>query len=216
MLAKRISSSFRSLSNRQKDARHDTCPPLADLPARTSAVTRWALRPTLGLALLAMGCTATPPPVAVPPPVAAAEPPPAPPAAPRRLALRWTFRADEAACRAVAAGPGAAVSITVTRNTVGLAARLTTPGAPVRPAGAAMQFQGAAGTWSAPLTQTGRRTAALAGGLNEDAVGRVLVMLSGGRLQVGRAGAGWPVLLLQASGAAGKLWFECVRRQLTG
>ena len=47
-------------------------------------------------------------------------------------------------------------------------------------------------------------------------VGRVLVMLSGGRLQVGRAGAGWPVLLLQASGAAGKLWFECVRRQLTG
>lgn len=176
----------------------------------------WGLLPALAVALLVMGCAATPPPVVVAPPVAAAQPPPAPPAAPRWLALRWTFRADDAACRAVATGRGAAVSVTVTRDMVGLAARLTAPAGQARPAGGTVQFQGAAGAWSVPLTQGGRRTAALTGGLNEDAVGRVLVMLSGGRLQVGRAGAGWPVLLLQASGNPGKLWFECVRRQLTG
>jgi len=216
MLAKQFLAPLRPLSDRQKDAQHGTSLSPAALPGRTSAVTRWRLLPALGLGLLAVGCAATPPPVAEPPPVAAAVPLPAPPAAPRRLALRWTFRTEEASCRAVAAGPGAAVTVTVTRNAVALAARLATQGGPARPAGGTMQFQGAAGAWSVPLTQGGRRTAAVVGGLTEDAVGRVLVMLSGGRLQVGRAGAGWPVLLLQASGGPGKLWFECVRRQLTG
>ncbi len=50
--------------------------------------------------------------------------------------------------------------------------------------------------------------------MTEDQAGRILVLLEGGIVRVGRPNAGLPLLQVPNSGVPGRDWFECVRRQL--
>jgi hypothetical protein len=50
--------------------------------------------------------------------------------------------------------------------------------------------------------------------MTEDQAGRILVLLEGGVVRVGRPKEGLPPLQVPNSGVPGRDWFECVRRQL--
>lgn len=167
--------------------------------------------------LILAGCeTTTAPP---PDPAAVTVPRRIAPATPRAIRAAdavWSFRTEGASCAASAAHPALTLTVAVRDGrTVEVSLR---PGAGVPAArrrdGSDLVFSGPAGSWRARGRAGPARAIVLAQPLDEVAAGRILVMLEGGAIEVGGPGMGWPVLRLPPSGAAGRGWFECVRRQL--
>lgn len=78
---------------------------------------------------------------------------------------------------------------------------------------AAVQFTGPAGNWKL-RGALARRSVDLTLPLDDVALSRVLVLLSGGTLEIGDASQGVPALRLPAAGDAGRHWFDCARNQL--
>jgi hypothetical protein len=128
----------------------------------------------------------------------------------------WSFRATERSCGAAATHQAVALTVAVRDGqAIEIAVR---PGAavqaPRRRDGLHLVFSGPTGSWRTRARTSPDRAVVLAQQLDESAVGRILMMLEGGTIEVGGSGAGWPVLKLPPSGPAGRDWFECVRRQL--
>jgi len=170
------------------------------------------------LALLALtGCQHAPPParpaLVLPLPPAA---PPAPPPLPREAAT-WHFTTAHDACTASASGRTTLLRITAQAGrpaTFALFARHGTHAAEATAQGA-LRFQGAAGGWSA-LARIGPGSEAIATlPLNDQAVGRIALLLAGGTLTPVGAGAILPTLLLPPAGAPGRHWFACARGLLS-
>lgn len=156
-----------------------------------------------------------PEPPAPPPPAVTEAPAPPRPPPPQRLSASWAFRDDGDRCTAAASSAGVVFRITATRAAVGFSTQMLPRLAAARGRAAVLRFQGTAGSWVIPAGGRGR-TLDASSPLTEEAAGQVLVLLSGGVLQPGRAGIGWPSLALPSAGPAGKAWFDCVRRQLQG
>ena len=84
-------------------------------------------------------------------------------------------------------------------------------GAPLGPSLGALLFRGPAGAWTVPAG-IGPGAAAMAVlGLNDQAVGRVALLLAGGVLAPVGAGSALPTLLLPAADGPGRRWFACAR-----
>lgn len=169
------------------------------------------------LSLLLAGCAAQPPPVEekleAPVPVVA----PVVPKAPRQvISTTWNFdaRADE--CIAAATAARTSLQVTVQRNA---AIRLTVSLARSLPPGKrgsmALRFNGPAGRWQVNAQPIGTRQLSATLGSDDAALSRVLVLLSGGVLEVGEQNAAIPSLGLAPSEAGGRLWFDCARRNMT-
>lgn len=122
------------------------------------------------------------------------------------MTAAWTFEDDDGTCKAVATSPDAVLELTADRSAATVVVRYK--GATLRGA-APLRLSGPAGSWSLPGRTVGRAVQA-SGTMDENAASRLLVLLSGGTLSVGRAGG----ISLPNAGPAGKTWFECVRRQL--
>jgi hypothetical protein len=75
-------------------------------------------------------------------------------------------------------------------------------------------FANGASSWEVGARVIGKHEASAVLTMSEDAAGRVLVLLEGGTVRVGRASDGLPRLLVPHGGAAGREWFECVRQRL--
>jgi len=146
-------------------------------------------------------------------PVVTATPPAPPvPLAPRPVASSWSFHAGEI-CTATAGGGGLALDVAASRGTLELVFRLP-PGTPMPPRPVPIAFAGESGTW----TVTGHRASShrliASQPMSEDQAGQILLLLGGGTVKVGTRHDGVPELRIPNSGAAGRDWFECVRRQL--
>jgi hypothetical protein len=165
------------------------------------------------LALLLVGCTTQPP-------VEEAKPEPEPPAvappvqrAPRQMIrTTWNFDAEGDECVAVAASGRTSLQVTVRRDApirvvVSLAAPLPGGRRPV-----AMRFNGPAGQWQVNAQQAASRQLVAVLGVSEVALSRVLVLLSGGVLELGEQSQALPSLVLAPSDAQGQTWFDCARR----
>jgi hypothetical protein len=50
--------------------------------------------------------------------------------------------------------------------------------------------------------------------MSEDAVSRVLVLLSGGTIRINNGRAGLPTLRVPDAGQPGRSWFECAKQRL--
>jgi hypothetical protein len=162
----------------------------------------------LPLALLPACCS-------TPPPPKPAEPAPAsqstPPAHIARAILRaaWSFQAEPDACIALAKAGAASLRIAVPREGL-IRLTMSVPGdAPARPV---VHFNGPAGRWLIPGTPAGRRLNQFALARDEASVSRVLMLLSGGTLNLGPPAQNLPILALPESGAEGQQWFACVRQ----
>jgi hypothetical protein len=160
------------------------------------------------LALVPASCSTPPPP---PKP---AEPPPeavAPPPRPVRPILHaaWSFQTGPDACVAVAKAGPASLQVAVRR--AGLI-RLTVSlpgGAPRRPVA---RFAGPAGRWLISGSNPVHREALFTLERNDASLSRILILLSGGTLNLEPPGEDFPILSLPETGAEGQQWFTCVRR----
>jgi hypothetical protein len=168
--------------------------------------TRPAATAFAALILLLSACSKPPPPKTAP-----AAPPPPPPAKAARAVVHaaWAFRTGQD-CIAVAAAGRVRLTVAVRRTGP---VRLTV----VTPAEAAgrpvARFRGPAGAWSVHGIVSGRE-AVFSMGRDMDALSRVLMLLSGGVLELEPPDADWPVLDLPPSGADGQQWFDCVRNSV--
>ena len=146
-------------------------------------------------------------------------PPPAPPPPPRQPQenAAWHFESTAGACTARAHGPTARLRITLRAGHpvefvlyVPRGVLLRGPRAP-----GALHFQGPAGGWTAQA-RIGPGTLAVAAlPLNDQAVGRIALLLAGGTLAPVGAGTALPALLLPPAGTPGRQWFACARGLLS-
>jgi hypothetical protein len=172
---------------------------------------RW--RTVVLLLALLPACCAAPKPVP-PPPEPALELPLPPPAPPVRPVLRaeWTFQTGPDSCIALARAGSASLQIAVQREglirlTVSLSGET-----PIRPVA---QFSGPAGHWLSSGTHAGRRAVVFTLNRTNTSLSQILMLLSGGALNVGPSDGDVPILSLPESGADGQQWFACVRRIVT-
>ncbi|MDE2580546.1 MAG: hypothetical protein KGL52_02830 [Rhodospirillales bacterium] len=162
--------------------------------------------------LLLAGCqaqVATPPPPPLPMPPSAGLPPPLQ----AREPARWHFASARGACTALAIGRTARLRITVAPRrgvqfTVLVPAGFSRQG----PTGlGALRFAGSAGGWTADAQIGPGRIAVTLLPLNDQALGRLVLLLGGGTLTPIGAGATLPTLILAPAGIAGRRWFACAR-----
>jgi hypothetical protein len=164
----------------------------------------------LSLALLP-ACCASPKPAPPPPPEPAPEvqAPPPPPVVRPTLHATWSFQTEPDTCVAVAKAGAASLRIAVPAEGL-IRLTVTLPGdTPAKPVA---HFSGPAGRWLLPGTHAGRRENLFTLHRDATSLGRILVLLSGGVLNLEPPGEDLPVLSLPESGADGQRWFACVRR----
>ena len=166
----------------------------------------------IALAVVLSAC-ATPPPE--PPPREATMAPPTPVlSSPARPILRaaWRFEQDATACIATAAAGRNALRITVRHR---VPVQLSLSLADAAPLSARLRFAGTAGGWQVQAQRAATHLLAATLGSDDTALGRVLILLSGGTLEIGEAGQGLPAISLPPSGGEGQTWFDCGRDRLS-
>ncbi|HTW70883.1 MAG TPA: hypothetical protein VME47_13415 [Acetobacteraceae bacterium] len=158
------------------------------------------------------GCAkpATPPPQ----PAAMALPlPPPPPVTRPVLRAVWNFDTAHESCIMAARTRRASLLLNLRpEGPIRLIVSLPAPSPP----DPAAHFTGPAGQWTIGGTALARDQAAFPLPRNETTLGRILMILSGGTLDLRPDAAGLPILSLPESGAAGREWFACARRSVTG
>lgn len=174
------------------------------------------MRYIAALALLLAGCAAQPPadegkrepePPAVSPPVQRAQ----------RQVIRttWSFDATADECVAAATSGRMSLQVTVRRNApIRLTVSLGTPLPPGPRMPVAMRFNGPAGHWQISAQQVASRQLIAVLGTSDAALSRVLVLLSGGVLELGEQEQAIPSLGLAPSEAQGQVWFDCARKNM--
>jgi hypothetical protein len=172
---------------------------------------RGSRRRTSFVLLLALSPACCAPPQPPPKPAEpAVEVLPSPPPLPARPILRaaWSFQTGPDACIAFAKAGSASLQIAVRpEGLIRLAVAL--PGyAPDKPVA---HFSGPAGHWLIMGTQVRHREAVFTLGRDETSLSRILMLLSGGTLNLEPPDDDLPILSLPESGAEGQEWFVCAR-----
>lgn len=171
-----------------------------------------ALFGVLGMGLAA--CTPAPVVVAVPPPPPPAplQPPPPPPLPPAPVASSWSF--DGSACSAKASGPGLSLDVTASSTELSLVIHAARRVSQRANTDVPIAFTGRAGNWTVAGRLAAPRQITAASPMSEDAVSRVLVLLSGGTIRINNGRAGLPTLRVPDAGQPGRSWFECAKQRL--
>lgn len=121
---------------------------------------------------------------------------------------RWSFSTAAGECVAIASGPLRAPTLTVR---VDQSVRVSaSPGE----GASRLAFSGLGGSWSLRLPGKGRSASATMP-LDDSAVGRLLVLLAGGRLRI-EGGARPASLILPGAGISGRDWMGCVSAKVRG
>lgn len=172
----------------------------------------FALFGVLGMGLAA--CTPAPVVVAVPqpPPPAPLQPPSPVPVAPAPVASRWSF--DRSACSAKASGPGLSLDVTASSDQLSLVIHSVRRVSQRANTDVPVAFTGRSGNWTLAGRVANVRQIAAVSPMSEDAVSRVLVLLSGGTIRISNGRAGLPILRVPDAGQPGRTWFECVKQRL--
>jgi hypothetical protein len=176
---------------------------------------RWT---TAGLALIGVlglaACTSPPPVVSAPqpPPPTPPQPPPPAPAAPAPVASSWSF--DRSACSAKASGPGLSLDVTTSSAELSFVIHATRRVSQRANTDLPIAFTGRSGSWTVTGRLAAPRQITAASPMSEDAVSRVLVLLSGGTIRINNGRAGLPTLRVPDAGQPGRSWFECAKQRL--
>lgn len=171
-----------------------------------------ALIGVLGLCLTACN---TPPPVLgmpQPPPPALPQAPPPTPVAPAPVTSSWRFNGS--ACSARASGPGLSLDVIASGSEVRLLISPTRRISRRVNTDVPVAFIGRSGNWTLAGHISNVRQIAAVSPMSEDAVSRVLVLLSGGTIRTDNGRAGLPILRVPDAGQPGRAWFECVKQRL--
>jgi hypothetical protein len=159
--------------------------------------------------LLLVACEKPPASVVVVPPSAPARPPPIQ----RRVSAAWNFHNGDV-CIASASSSALALEVTASGDTLTLNVRSGRGTAIPAGRSVAIEFAGPAGSWTVAGRKVASHRVIASQPMTEDQAGRILVLLDGGVVRVGRPDQSLPALQVPNSGISGRDWFECVRRQL--
>jgi hypothetical protein len=135
---------------------------------------------------------------------------------------QWVFKANGDLCSARAVGRATELTVTVRRGqpvqlVIAHAARQPTPDAP--PATVArvpvqLRFAGQAGNWQAAAVMAGEASVASTLPLDDLSLSRIVMLLSGGTLELADPAVQFPIIQLPVSGVEGQTWFNCTRDKL--
>jgi hypothetical protein len=136
--------------------------------------------------------------------------PPPPPAPPERPVLHatWSFQTGPNACLALARAGAANLRITVHPEGPIRLTMSVPDDAPTKPVA---HFSGPAGHWLLGGSHAVPREASFFLARDEVSLSRILMLLSGGVLNLEPSEDDVPILSLPASGAEGQEWFACAR-----
>ncbi len=129
----------------------------------------------------------------------------------------WTFTAGSDECVAVAAGGGTALRVTIRRAApINLVLSLTAQSEQRLAAHVAipLRFTGSAGRWQVSAQPLANHQLNVTLGTGDIALSRVLVLLSGGVLDVQSPEQVILSMTVAPSDAAGQVWFDCARSKL--
>jgi len=188
----------------------------ADTRRLAAALRRYTTGFAAAVVLLA-GCSTPPPEIVKAEVTAPAVLPPAPPAPRAVVRTNWAFTSGADECVAIAAAEGTSLRVTVRRDAPirlnlslvallqsRLAAHVAIP----------LRFAGSAGRWQVSARQTSSRQLAVTLGSGDSALSRVLVLLSGGAMDVESPERVVLSLIIPPSDAPGQLWFDCARGKM--
>ena len=77
-----------------------------------------------------------------------------------------------------------------------------------------LRFTGPAGAWQVAAHRTAAHQATVALGADDTALSRILVLLSGGVLEVGTPSQPIATLAISPSDAQGQTWFDCAHEKV--
>ncbi len=133
---------------------------------------------------------------------------------PPQIHTTWTFRSSDEECVAVAAAAGTSVLISIRRDApIRLVVSLESQpvhGSVTVP----LRFTGPAGLWQVSARRTAARRFAVTLGSDDKALSRILVLLSGGMLELGQPAQPIVSLVISPSDAQGQSWFDCARGKM--
>jgi hypothetical protein len=131
-----------------------------------------------------------------------------------QLHTTWTFRSNDEECVADAAAAGTSALITIRRNApIRLVVSLESQpvhGSVTVP----LRFTGPAGRWQVSARRTTPHRFAVTLGSDDRALSRILVLLSGGMLELGESAQPIVSLAISPSDAQGQSWFDCARGKM--
>jgi hypothetical protein len=126
----------------------------------------------------------------------------------------WTFRSNDEECIAIAAASGTSVQVSVRRDApIRLVVALASAPVP-RPVTAPLHFTGSAGSWQVTARRAGARQFTVALGSDDTALSRILILLSGGTLELGKPPQPIVSLSISPSDTQGQTWFDCARGKM--
>ncbi|HUN41963.1 MAG TPA: hypothetical protein VMU81_16885 [Acetobacteraceae bacterium] len=139
--------------------------------------------------------------------------PPPPPLTRPVLRTVWGFDTTPKACTMSARASQASLLMIVRpEGPLRLVVSLPAPAPPHM----AAHFAGPAGQWTIAGDGLASGQAVFYLPRNETTLGRILMLLSGGTLELRADTPGLPILSLPESGDAGREWFACARHSVTG
>lgn len=132
---------------------------------------------------------------------------------PRTLRATWAFVSGNDQCVATAAAGPTAVRVTIRRDAA-IRLAVTLPANPTAKPPVPLRFDGPAGRWQVFASPVGGRQLAAVLGSDNDALTRVLVLLSGGSFDVGAPDQVIASLAIAPSESDGQHWFDCAREKM--
>lgn len=162
------------------------------------------------------GQPASPPPLRLGPLETERPGPPAPPPEPPVSHAAWT--GDDAACPGIVRLRGSGFGLKVPQpdaSSIVLTAAMSWHGAPQsrRISAATMKFTGFRGSWQLAGWLQGN-TSVFRLRADDDALGRILALLSGGTIEIGYGRRVRKIVTVPTSGTLGEKWFECARSKI--
>ena len=126
----------------------------------------------------------------------------------------WTFRTSGDDCTAEASAAGVSLQVAVQRDAP-IRLSLALQSVSVRSQAAVpLRFNGTAGAWRVVARASGPHAMSASLGSDEAALSHILVLLSGGLLDVGEAGTTLATLDVSPSDRNGQVWFDCARSKV--
>ena len=77
-----------------------------------------------------------------------------------------------------------------------------------------LRFSGPSGNWTLHARGDARHALGAASGPDEESLGRAIILLGGGTLDVALPPPGLPTLEIPPAGPEGQTWSDCARRQI--
>jgi hypothetical protein len=131
----------------------------------------------------------------------------------RSVNATWNFGVG-ASCTAAISSPLLSLDISVADSKATFTAQVSRGSPTPRGAAIPITYSGDSGSWTIIGRGAGLRQIAAIEPITDEEASRILFLLNGGTIRIGKATERVPVMRVPNAGQVGRAWFECVRKNL--